>query len=121
MARTHGHGNPNWSRDETILALDLYHRANGAPLSRSDTRVEALSNLLRSLPYDRSKPRNETYRNADSVAFKLLNIRAVATGKGLKNVSTTDRAVWRELGSNPKKVRRIANLIAGTFFQQWLR
>lgn len=111
MARTHGHGNPPWSRDETILALDLYHQANGTPLPRNDRRVQALSVFLRNLPYSRNKSRNDTYRNPDSVAFKLLNIRAVATGKGLNNVSSTDRAVWRELGAEPTKVRRLASLI----------
>jgi len=29
MAVTHGHGNPKWTRDETILALDLYFDCKG--------------------------------------------------------------------------------------------
>jgi hypothetical protein len=29
MAVTQGHGNPNWTRDETILALDLYLKSSG--------------------------------------------------------------------------------------------
>ncbi len=58
----------------------------------------------------------ESFRNADGVAFKLQNIRQVATGKGLGNVSRTDRAVWKELGNDPKRVKELGELIrAGEF------
>jgi 5-methylcytosine-specific restriction protein A len=111
MAVTQGHGNPDWTRDETLLTLDLYFRCNGKIPSGTDDRVCELSNLLRSLPYHPVTRRNERFRNPDGVAFKLQNLHQVATGKGLGNVSKTDRSVWAEFGSRPKEVAQIAALI----------
>src|SRR5262245_1062151 len=93
MAVTHGHGHPNWTRDETILALDLYFDCKGRIPSGSDDRVQALSELLRAFPYHSRAARKESFRNADGVAFKLQNLRQVNTGKGLGNFSKMDRAV----------------------------
>ncbi len=111
MARTHGHGNPNWTRDETILALDLYFDLKGKVPSGSDKRVKGLSELLRQFPYHAEASRKESFRNPDGVAFKLQNLRQVATGKGLGNVSETDRQVWLEFGAFPEKTKSLANLI----------
>ena len=109
MARTNGHGNPKWTRDETILALDLYLQ-NSAALPRSDPRVKELSELLQRLPYH-SGHRTGTFRNIDGVAFKLQNLRQVATGRGLTNVSQADRSLWSQLGTQRDLVSRIAERI----------
>lgn len=111
MARTHGHGNPNWTRDETILALDLYFDLDGRIPSGSDERVKALSEVLRRFPYHAEASRKDSFRNPDGVAFKLQNLRQIATGKGLGNVSETDRAVWSEFGASSAVVKSLANLI----------
>ena len=111
MPRTHGHGNPNWTRDETILALDLYLTCDVIPPSGNDSRVRDLSNLLRSLPIHRQESRTETFRNPASVFFKLQNIRQVATGRGLQNVAATDREVWADLGSAHDQTRHLAEAI----------
>lgn len=111
MARTQGHGNPNWTRDETILALDLYFDLDGKIPSGSDKRVMALSEVLRSFPYHAEASRKASFRNPDGVAFKLQNLRQIATGKGLGNVSETDRAVFLEFGESPSVVKSLANLI----------
>lgn len=111
MARTHGHGNPPWTRDETILALDLYLLCEGKVPSPDDKRVIQLSQMLQSLPFHGTGVRKESFRNPAGVGFKLQNLRNVATGEGLGNVSETDRRVWAELGSEPEKVKRIAETI----------
>ena len=111
MAVTQGHGNPNWTRDETILALDLYFLCGGMIPSGSDIRVQELSRLLRSLPYHNRAARKESFRNPDGVTFKLQNLRQVATGKGLANVSEMDRLVWKELGAFPDETKRLAEII----------
>ena len=108
MARTHGHGNPAWTRDETLLALDLYFDLGGVIPSGRDARVKELSELLRSMPYHLTEARQPTFRNSDGVAFKLQNIRQVATGKGLGNVSRMDREVWSDFGDSPSEVKRVA-------------
>ena len=111
MARTHGHGNPKWTRDETILALDLYFECGGNVPPGKDARVQKLSKMLRSLPYHGAVLRKDSFRNPDGVAFKLQNLRQVATGKGLGNVSEMDRIVWSEFGSQSDKVKQLAGFI----------
>lgn len=111
MAVTRGHGNPHWSRDETLLALALYLALDGKVPSPRAPEVRALSDLLRSLPYHAEAAKQTTFRNPDGVGFKLMNIRQVATGKGLGNVSNMDRQVWAEFGQRPDEVRRIADAI----------
>lgn len=111
MAITSGHGNPKWTRDEVILALDLYFECKGLPPTRRDARVVELSEVLRAFPHHAKSARKATFRNADGVAFKLQNLRQVATGKGLGNVSRTDKDVWAEFGSDPAGTRQQAQLI----------
>lgn len=111
MARTHGHGNPDWSRDETILALNLYFEGGPEVPGPSDFRVIRLSEILRRLPIHVAAKKTETFRNPDSVAFKLQNLRNVATGKGLANVSKMDRLVWSEFGEHPTSVKQLADAI----------
>lgn len=111
MAVTSGHGNPKWTRDEIILALDLYFDSKGLPPSPNDERVRSLSQLLRSFPHHAAAARKPSFRNPDGVAFKLQNLRQIATGKGLANVSKTDREVWEDFGNDPAKTKHLSNLV----------
>ncbi|KAB2759530.1 HNH endonuclease [Brucella anthropi] len=111
MAVTQGHGNPHWTRDETLLALDLYLALKGQIPSPKASEILDLSILLRSLPYHAEAAKQPTFRNPDGVGFKLMNIRQVATGKGLGNVSNMDRQIWAEFGQRPDEVREIAEAI----------
>lgn len=83
MAVTQGHGNPNWNRDETILALEAYFALAGKNPSAKDPLIIALSQTLRALPYHGEAARKSTFRNPDGVAFKVQNLRSRETGKGL--------------------------------------
>jgi 5-methylcytosine-specific restriction protein A len=111
MAKTHGHGNPDWSRDEVILALDLYLSCGGTVPGASDPRVKALSMILRDLSLHPASSRVGSFRNPDGVSFKLQNIRQVASGEGLANVSRVDREVWAAYGDKPAEVKRLAGAI----------
>jgi 5-methylcytosine-specific restriction protein A len=111
LAVTSGHGNPNWTREEVILALDLFFDCAGSVPSENDDRVKDLSKLLRSFPHHSHASRKESFRNAAGVVFKLQNLRQVATGKGLGNTSKVDREVWEEFGNNPLQTKEIAKLI----------
>ncbi|HAL72766.1 MAG TPA: HNH endonuclease [Verrucomicrobiales bacterium] len=104
MATTQGHGNPDWTREETILALALYFEIGGKKSSKHD-RIKELSELLRRMPYHAIASRQQSFRNADGVSFKLQNLRSVATGEGLSNVSKIDREIWGEFGSRPEELR----------------
>lgn len=111
MAVTRGHGNPNWTRDETILALDVYFQNRTRNLGPKDPQVIALSETLRRLPYHKDAARQPTFRNPDGAAFKVQNLRSQETGRGLQNVSQMDRAIWSEFKDNPAEVARLAGLI----------
>jgi hypothetical protein len=79
----------DWTRDEDILALDLFVEAgsvNGGPLpGKADHRVVELSRQLQSLPvYPRSR-RGPKFRNPPGVALKLANFRAVERAVKLTN------------------------------------
>lgn len=113
MAKTQGHGNPDWSRDEVILALDLYMECGQVAPGGSDPRVIALSKVLRGLALHPLENRVGSFRNPDGVSFKLQNIRQVASGKGLANVSKTDREVWAAFGNKPLELRQLAEAIVG--------
>ncbi len=111
MAVTKGHGNPAWTRDEVILALDLYLRCGDHIPGPGDERVQDLSRFLRSFPYHAEAARQDSFRNPDGVAFKLQNLKSVRTGQGLKNTSRVDREVWDEFGDDAARVAGMAALI----------
>lgn len=111
LAKTQGHGNPNWTRDETILALDLYFKLNGVVPSPKANEIRELSDILRSMPYHAQAAKQPSFRNPDGVGFKLMNLRQVATGKGLGNVSNTDRQIWAEFGDRPEELHELASAI----------
>lgn len=111
MAATQGHGNPDWSRDETLLAIHLYQSLAGSIPGPTDPRVIALSETLRGLPIHHATERRESFRNAAGVAFKLQNIRQAASGKGLKHTSKLDRELWDLYGHRPEEVSRVAEAI----------
>lgn len=111
MAVTKGHGNPNWNREETILALDLYFHFGGKLPSKSDPLISALSVFLRDLPYHSTAAKNSTFRNIDGVHFKIQNLRSALIGGGLSNTSKMDRQLSAELGENRDEVSRLARLV----------
>ena len=111
MAVTHGHGNPNWNREETILAFDLYCRLDGNVGSVSNDAIESLSELLRSLPYHSEWNKRATFRNIDGVRFKLQNFKSVIDGGGLAHVSKLDRWVVNDFHRDPARLAVIAGNI----------
>lgn len=111
MAKTSGHGNPLWTRDETILALDLYLDSGRKALEKHDPRVIELSEFLNRAPFHSHAKKNASFRNPDGVAFKLQNLRQVDTGKGLDNVSKVDKAVIKEFGGDPLRTKQTSDLI----------
>jgi 5-methylcytosine-specific restriction protein A len=115
MAKTTGQGNPIWMRDQIILALDLYFKCDGQMPSPADARVVALSKLLRNLPHRIEVGKRKNFRNPDGVAFKLQNLRQLATGNRLGKVSRNDSLVWQEFGGDPARVQALAKaVVAGS-------
>ena len=92
MPVTRGAGNPRWTWEETLLALDLLYR-KGA-LDRRNSEVLELSALLRNAGLYPAEDRKDNFRNADGVALKLQNLlSALDPTRGLTSSSTDKRAV----------------------------
>jgi 5-methylcytosine-specific restriction protein A len=111
MAVTKGQGNPDWTREEVILALDLYHAFDGKIPGSDDERICELSRTLRAFPHHSDAAREESFRNPAGVAFKLQNLRSVSTGRGLSNTAKIDREIWKELGTDPIRTHELAEII----------
>lgn len=95
--KTKGSRNPNWSREETILGLNLFHELDGKTPSVSDARILELSRLLRSNPLLSGLPIKSSFRNAASFVFKLGNLVSAGGGGGFDNNSQLDREAISEL------------------------
>ncbi len=111
MPTTHGHANPRWTRDETILALDLYMRNRTKVPGKKASEVIELSKLMAALPYHDRKERTDNFRNPDGVAMKLQNLRFLDTGEGLTGASSMDKSVWEEFKDRQSELQEIAGAI----------
>ncbi|KAB0537054.1 5-methylcytosine-specific restriction protein A [Pseudochrobactrum saccharolyticum] len=106
--------NPPWSRDELIIALDLYMRNEGKLPPQA--AVDEVSRLLRSIA-GRTADSNDNYRNRNAVLMKLGNFQAidpsfVATGRsGLSRGARGDKEVWDDFASDPNRLSETAHAI----------
>jgi 5-methylcytosine-specific restriction protein A len=114
--------NPDWTRDELILALNFYLAHRPSPPGKDSTEIRDLSQALNRLG-DRLFPpesRADTFRNANGVYMKLMNFRRLdpqytAEGKkGLTRGSKAEEEVWSEFANDPVRCRRVAEAIMAT-------
>lgn len=109
MPITKGAGNPDWTWDETLLALDLLYR-HGAPIDRNHSDVRDLSNALRAAEIHPKDKRKDNFRNPDGVALKLQNLQsAIDPARGLSS-SKRDREIVAEFPLSRK--HELANIAA---------
>jgi hypothetical protein len=85
----------NWTRDELLIALNLYHKLTFGQLYARQPVIVALAEKLE--------------RGANSVAMKLCNFASLDPAlklrgiKGLAGASALDRTVWREFHADPNE------------------
>ena len=106
--------NPNWTRDESILALDLYFRLNPLLIDEKHPELVQLSRILNALPIHAKSQRLDTFRNPVGVYMKLCNLLRLDPnyqGKGLVAGSKLDEEVWKEFYSNREQLHSVANAI----------
>jgi 5-methylcytosine-specific restriction protein A len=105
--------NPDWARDEIILACDLVMTNGWKGLDAQDSRVIELSALLQLLPIHADADRNETFRNHNSVARKTFDIATRHPdyrGKPTKG-GALDVEVLHEFLARPDQMAEVAHLI----------
>ena len=106
--------NPSWSRDELILALDVYFKIVPAVPNPKMPEIVALSSLLKSIPLEPGTERNSNFRSPDSIVMKLMNFRSFDPnypGHGLKATGKGDKAVWGEFHKDIERLGDTADSI----------
>jgi 5-methylcytosine-specific restriction enzyme A len=115
-----GDRNPNWSRDEVILALAFYMACNGNPPDKKSAPILGLSDELNRLGRALHLTPGATFRNPNGVYMKLMNLRSLdprfqAAGRvGLASASQTDRTVFEEYRDRPADLEAAAAAIRQT-------
>ncbi len=115
--------NPDWARDELILAMDLYFTNPSNPPGKTSTAVAELSNLLNKMHRISGGRASLTFRNADGVYMKMMNIRSidpafVAQGKkGMKAGGSLEKAIWLEYQGRLPALQIDANAIRKAIIQ----
>ncbi|WP_185043310.1 HNH endonuclease [Pseudomonas protegens] len=114
---TSNQSNPAWSRDELVLALNLYllHR-NGLPgVNHPD--VLALSQSLNLIGNATGVSKNQSFRNANGVCMKLNNFRRwdpsyTNNGRtGLAKGNKDKQLVWLEFANDPERLAEVVAAI----------
>ena len=112
--------NPAWSRDELVLALDLYFLNPQSPPGKNSTEVALLSEALNDLGRELHGRRQETYRNTNGVYMKMMNFRRfdpefAAQGRvGLTRGNRLEEEVWNEFATDRARLQREAASIKAT-------
>jgi 5-methylcytosine-specific restriction protein A len=106
--------NPKWTRDEVILALDLFIRSGKRQLAANHAEVIALSQVMQRSPYHPPEARDASFRNPNGISMILGNFLGIDPdyeGSGLGRNNKLQQEVWNELAGSPERLRRIAQAI----------
>ena len=107
--------NPAWTRDELVLALELYRRKPTA--GKADPDVAELSLLLQALGRQRGHVVGSSYRNPNGVGLKLMNFRAVDPtytdeGRvGMRRGNSLEPVLWQQYADDLPRLRADAERI----------
>jgi 5-methylcytosine-specific restriction protein A len=121
---SNGSRNPAWTRDELILALDLYLRHRESPPSKDSTAVQELSKVLNEFGRAARLDDKRTFRNPAGVYMKLMNFRRfdpayTAQGKvGLQRGNKDEEVVWRLFANEPKRLAQVSQAIRACLADQ---
>lgn len=106
--------NKPWSRDELILALDLYFKISPNQYDDATPEVIALSHRLSAIPAQEGEARNHNYRSPAGIAMKLANLLHLDPSRtgGLEAVSKLDREIWAEFACDRPRLEATAAAIS---------
>ena len=100
--------NPKWSREELILALDLYFRHSPSTISQDHESVIELSNFLDRLGKLRGQTKDDKFRNTNGVYMKLCNFLRFDpsySGTGLQRGGKLEEEIWKEFAESRSKLQ----------------
>lgn len=109
--------NPAWSRDELILALDLYFLNPESPPGKQSREVIELSGLLNRMGRALGMHGSNDFRNPNGVYMKMMNFRRfdpayTAQGRiGLTRGNKEEELVWNEFAGARQRLAKVAAAI----------
>ncbi len=109
--------NPDWVRDELILALDFYLMYRSALPDKRSREIQQLSTDINKLDQSIGLSGGDTFRNTNGVYMKLMNFRRLdptytAEGKvGLTRGSKAEAVVWNEFADDTVRLSAVAQAI----------
>jgi 5-methylcytosine-specific restriction protein A len=110
--------NPNWTRDELILAVEFYKIYAPSIPGKTDSRLIKLAEEIKSLAKALGLQGDEAFRNPNGVYMKLMEFRKydpAYTGKGLgRKLRDIEQEVW---DLSPDAVSSTCKLIRSTLTQ----
>lgn len=92
-----------WSKEEIVLALDLYFDPHRGPIDKQNPKIIELSALLNRLRATPQINDEEKFRNPNGVGLKLSNFLALDPsykGKGMQSYSKLDAALFDKYSNN---------------------
>lgn len=108
---------PNWTRDELILALDLYFKLKPGQIHARNPLIIELSEILNQLPIHDTRVGFEKFRNPNGVGMKLSNFLSLDdnyNGKGMTSIGKLDKKVFEEFNDDIELLANIAQAIKAT-------
>ena len=106
--------NPDWTREELILALDLYFNLDQGQMHKGHPEVIRVSNELIRLDIHKVIPDKVKFRNPSGVSRRLGNFKTMDSGykgEGLTNSGKLAKLIWKEFNNHRDKLRKEADLI----------
>ena len=106
VVNSSGSRNPDWMRDELILALDVYMEHRPQIPGKTSPAVVSFSRELNQLAPLLGLAGNERFRNPNGVYMKLINLRRfdpefISSGKvGLPGGAESEEEVWRRFSND---------------------
>lgn len=106
--------NPDWNREELILALDLYFQMDYGQMHGRNPLIIRLSEELRKLNIHKNIPDTEKFRSPNSVALKLANLKRSDQnfkGRGMRDGGKLEKEIWNEFHRHRDTLKKEADLI----------
>lgn len=106
--------NPNWSRDELILALDFYVKNRGKSFEDTSEEVQRLAREVNAVGRALGLTGSDTFRNAVGASMKLQNFRSRdpdVDAKGLSRGNRLEQVLMDEFVADPAKLASVADAI----------
>ncbi len=113
--------NPDWNREEIILALDLYFKMDYGQMHGRNPDIVQLSKDLRKLNIHSNIPDKEKFRSANSVALKLAKLKRTDQnfkGKGMRDGGKLEKEIWNEFHRHRDTLKNEADLIRQLYLKQ---